>query len=68
MNVILTQILQSTSGSELITTCILALSYEAQHYKLDDCLVKQVVNQGKRKREKSKAEEALAKVSLALEK
>ena len=38
-----TRILQSTSDSELITTCILALSYEAHHYKLDGCLLKQVI-------------------------
>ena len=39
---ILTRILQSAIDSELITMCILALRYEAQHYKPDGCLLKQV--------------------------
>ena len=46
---ILTRILQSTSNDELITMCILALSYEAQHYKLQDCLIKQVISHARTK-------------------
>ena len=61
------------SDSELITMCILALRYEAQHYncKLDDCLLKQVISHARtkaRERSERNAEEALAKASLVLEK
>ena len=42
---ILTRILQSTSDDKLITMCILALQYEAQHYHLEDYLLKQVIAQ-----------------------
>ena len=70
---ILTRILQSTSDDELITMtlCILAFSYEAQHYKLDDCLIKQVIPHARtkaRERKERKVERALAKASLALAK
>ena len=71
LSVILTRILQSTSDSELITMCTLALRYETRHYKLDACLLKQVINQAQataRERKESNAEEALAKASLALAK
>ena len=68
---ILTRVLQSTNDDELGTICILALSYEAQHYKLHDCLIKQVVSHARtkgRERKEKKVERALAKASLALEK
>ena len=64
---ILTRILQSTSDSELITICILAIRYEAQQYKPDGCLLKQVIAQAQakpRERKQSKAKEALSKASL----
>ena len=51
--------------------CILALRYEAQHYKLDDCLLKQVIPHAQakaRERSEKKVKKALAKASLALEK
>ena len=65
---ILTRILQSTSDSELITTCILALRYEAQHHKLDGCLLKQVIAHARakaRERNEINVEGALAKASPA---
>ena len=68
---ILTRILQSTSGDELITMCIIALSYEARHYKLDSSLIKQALSHARTKardRKESEVEKAPAKASLALEK
>ena len=49
----------------------LALSYEAQHYKLYDCAIKQVISHARTKAKEgneSELERALAKASLALEK
>ena len=43
--------------------CILALRYEAQHYKLGDCLLKQVIAHAQakaRKRSQRNVEDALA--------
>ena len=42
---ILTQIVQSTSDSNLITMCMLALRYEARHCHLEGHLLKQVTAQ-----------------------
>ena len=66
-----TRTLQSTSDDELITMCILALSYETQHHKLNGCLIRQVISRARnkaRERKGSEAERALAKASPALEK
>ena len=68
---ILTRIMQSTCtrNNELITMCLLALSHEAQHYKLDDSLIRQVISKAQakaRERKEGKVERALAKASLAL--
>ena len=68
---ILTRVLQSTSDNKLITMCILALQYEAQHCPLEDILLKQVIAQAKfraREKEEKYVEEALAKASLTLAK
>ena len=45
----LTRIMQSTSSEELIVTGILALCYEAQYYKIQDSLIRQVVSQAQAK-------------------
>ena len=66
----LTRIPQSTSDDELLTMCTLAIIYEARHYKLADCIIKQVISDARtkaRERKERKVERALAKESLALE-
>ena len=75
LSVILTQIVQSTRDSELITMCILALQYESRnetrHYHLEDHLLKQVIAQAQfqaRERDEMNVVEALPKASLALAK
>ena len=63
--------IQSTSDNKLITMCILALQYEAQHYHLEDHLLKHVIAQAQfraREREEKDVEEALAEASPALAK
>ena len=49
MQGILTRIMQSTSSDELIVTGILALRYEAQYYKIQDSLIRQVASQAQAK-------------------
>ena len=71
LNGILTRILRSTSGSELITMCVLALRYKAQHYKQEGCLLKHVMAQARAKaseRSERNAEEAQSKACILLEK
>ena len=71
MQGILTRIMQSTSSDELIVTGVLALRYEAQHYKIQDSLIRQVVSQAQAKaRERNERDvvRALDKASQAIEK
>ena len=67
----LTRIMQSTSSEELIVTGILALRYEAQYYKIQDSLIRQVVSQAQvqaRERQERDVEKALNKASQAMAK
>ena len=68
---ILTRIAQSAISDELIVTGILALRYEAQHYKIQDSLIRQLVSQAQVKaRERNEREivRALDKASHAIAK
>ena len=63
--------MQSTSSNELIVTGVLALQFEAQHYKIKGLLLGQVVSQAHakaRERKESNAEKALDKASRAIAK
>ena len=71
MQGILTRIMQSTSSDELIVTRMLPLQYEAQHYKIQDSLIRQVVSQAQvkaRERNERDVVRVLDKVSQAIEK
>ena len=63
--------MQSTSSDELIVTGVLALQYEAQHYRIKGSLLSQVVSQAQakpRERKESDVERALDKASQAIAK
>ena len=71
MQGILTRIMQSTSSDALIVTEILALRYEAQHYKIQNSLIRQVVSQAQAKaRERNERDvvRALDKASQSIAK
>ena len=72
---ILTRMMQSISSDELnaqlIVTRVLALQYEAQHYRIKDSLLGQVLSQAQakaRERKESNVERALDKASQAIAK
>ena len=63
--------MQSTSSVELIVTGVLALQYEARHYKIKDSLLGQVLSQAQakaRERNESNVVRALDKASEAIAK
>ena len=69
MQELLTRIMQSTSSVELAVTGILALRYEAHHYKIQDSLIRQVASQAQAKaRERNERDvvRALDKASQAI--
>ena len=71
MQGILTRIMSSTSSDKLIVTGILALRYEAQYYKIQDLLIRQVVSQAQanaRERNQGDVVRALDKASQAIAK
>ena len=67
----LTRMVQSTSSDKLVVPGVLALQYEARHYRIKDSLLGEVLSQAQGKageRKERNVERALDKASQAIAK